>query len=120
SLHPTHSVAAVGPRASWLVDGHHLDTRAFGRYSPFGRLIEADGFILGLGIDLGPVTFYHVLEDLGAFPTNVYTSDSPIAATCVDERGRRVELKVMAHDPVASVTRIDKPNGMAIRSYMTT
>jgi aminoglycoside 3-N-acetyltransferase len=120
SLHPTHSVAAIGPRASWLVDGHHRDTHTFGRFSPFGRLLEADGFVLGLGIDLGPVTFYHVLEDLGAFPVNVYTSDSPIAATCVDERGGRVGLKVMAHDPLASVTRIDKPNGAAIRSYMTT
>jgi aminoglycoside 3-N-acetyltransferase len=120
SVHPTHSVAAVGPRASWLVDGHHLDPHAFGRYSPFGRLLEADGFILGLGVDLGPVTFYHVLEDLGAFPIDVYTRDSPIAATCLDECGGRVELKVMAHDPVASITRIDKPNGSAIRSYMAT
>src|SRR5262249_41553617 len=42
SLHPTHSVAAIGPRALWLVGGHHLDTRAFGQYSPFARVLEAD------------------------------------------------------------------------------
>jgi aminoglycoside N3'-acetyltransferase len=120
SLHPTHSVAAVGPRAAWLVDGHHLDARTFGPSSPFARLIEADGFILGLGIDLGPVTFYHVVEDLGAFPINVYTSDSPLVVTCLDGHGKRVELKVFAHDPSASITRIDRANGAAIRSYMTT
>ncbi len=120
SLHPTHSVAAIGRHASWLVDGHHLDRRTFGPSSPFGRLIDADGFILGLGVDLGPVTFYHAIEDAGAFPVPVYTANSPISATCIDQHGRRTELQIMAHDPSASVTRIDKPNGTAIRSYMTT
>jgi aminoglycoside 3-N-acetyltransferase len=120
SLHPTHSVAAIGPRAAWLVDSHHLDQRSFGAASPFARLIDADGFILGLGVDLGPVTFYHVVEDLGPFPIDVYTSDSPIVAKCLDQGGRKIELKVMAHDPSVSVTRIDRSNGAAIRSYMTT
>jgi aminoglycoside 3-N-acetyltransferase len=59
SLHPTHSVAAIGPRAARLVEAHHRDRRSFGPLSPFARLIEADGYILGLGVDLGPVTFYH-------------------------------------------------------------
>jgi aminoglycoside N3'-acetyltransferase len=120
SLHPTHSVAAVGPQAAWLLAGHHLDPYTFGLSSPFARLIECDGFILGLGVDLGPVTFYHVVEDCGAFPINVYSGDSPISATCLDECGDPVELKVMAHDPSISTTRIDRANGEAIRSYMTT
>jgi len=119
SLHPTHSVAAIGPRASWLVEAHHRDPRSFGPLSPFGRLLEADGYVLGLGIDLGPVTFYHVAEDLGPFPIDVYTSDSPITVSCLDYHGTRIEMGVMAHDPAASVTRIDKPNGVAIRTYMT-
>lgn len=120
SLHPTHSVAAFGPLASWLVEGHHHNARCFGPSSPFARLVEADGFVLGLGVDLGPVTFYHVIEDIGGFPVNVYTPDSPLVAHCVDQRGGRVEFPVMAHDPSASITRIDRPNGAAIRSYMTT
>ncbi len=120
SLHPTHSVAAVGPRAAWLVDAHHRESGAFGPSSPFGRLVECGGYILGLGIDLGPVTSYHVVEDLSTFPIAVYTPNSPIPATCIDQRGERVELKVMAHDPSASITRIDRPNGEAIRAYLTT
>lgn len=119
SLHPTHSVSALGARAEWLTEAHHLDSRSFGALSPLGRLIEADGFVLGLGIDLGPVTFVHTIEDLEDFPISVYTADSPIAAICRDGRGRDVEVKVMAHDPVASATRIDRPNGVAIRSYLT-
>jgi aminoglycoside 3-N-acetyltransferase len=120
SLHPTHSVAALGSRAEWLTEAHHRDSRSFGPLSPWGRLIEADGFVLGLGIDLGPVTFVHTIEDLSDFPIRVYTADSPISALCRDGQGRTVEVKVMAHDPAASVTRIDRPNGRAIRAYMTT
>jgi aminoglycoside 3-N-acetyltransferase len=119
SLHPTHSVAALGPRAEWLTEAHHRDIHSFGAISPFGRLIEADGFVLGLGIDLGPVTFVHTVEDLSNFPIPIYTADSPISAVCRDGHGRAVEVKVMAHDPAASGTRIDRPNGAAIRSYMT-
>jgi len=119
SLHPTHSVAAVGARAEWLTEAHHRDSRSFGALSPWGRLIEADGFVLGLGIDLGPVTFVHTVEDLSDFPISVYTSDSPVAAICRDGQGKAVEINVMAHDPAASSTRIDRPNGAAIRSYLT-
>lgn len=120
SLHPTHSVAAVGARAAWLVEAHHLDPRTFGPCSPFGRLVECGGFIMGLGVDLGPVTSYHVVEDMSAFPLAVYTDDSPIPATVIDERGTPVRINVMAHDPAISTTRIDRPNGAAIRSYLTT
>jgi aminoglycoside N3'-acetyltransferase len=119
SLHPTHSVAAVGQYAQWLTELHHVDPRSFGPVSPFGRLIEANGYVLGVGIDLGPVTFVHTVEDRGEFPKRVYTPDSPLAGMCRDQYGRLVEIKVMAHDPAASVTRIDRPNGVAIRSYMT-
>jgi aminoglycoside N3'-acetyltransferase len=119
SLHPTHSVVAIGPRAQWLTEAHHRDSHSFGTMSPFGRLIEADGFVLGLGIDLGPVTFVHTVEDLSDFPIPVYTADSPISAICRDAHGRELEVKVMAHNPETSATRIDRPNGAAIRSYMT-
>jgi hypothetical protein len=70
-------------------------------------------------VDPGPVTFYHVVEDLSSFPVQVYTRDSPLAAICIDADGRRVETRVMAHDPAASATRIDRPNGVAIRAYTT-
>jgi len=120
SLHPTHSVAAVGPRAQWLTEAHHLDSHSFGAVSPLGRLIEADGFVLGVGVDLGPVTFFHTVEDLGDFPFTVYTADSPLPAVCRDKDGREVDMKVMVHDPAASRTRSDRPNGVAARSYLTT
>ena len=120
SLHPTHSVAALGPRAQWLTEAHHLDSHSFGAVSPLGRLIEADGFVLGIGVDLGPVTFFHTVEDSGDFPFTVYTADSPLPAVCRNKDGREIDVKVMVHDPAASRTRSDRPNGVAIRSYLTT
>jgi aminoglycoside N3'-acetyltransferase len=120
SLHPTHSVSALGPDAEWLTRDHHTDPRAFGPASPLGRVLARDGYILGLGTDLGPVTFYHVIEDLDpAFPLRVYTPDSPLTKTCRREDGTAVAVAVMAHDSAVSAVRIDKPSGMAVRRFLT-
>lgn len=120
SLHPTHSVAALGPRADWLVESHHHCIGAFSEGSPLARLLEADGHLLGLGTGLGTVTFYHVLEDLRSdFPFSVYTPDSPIEAICRDQSGVEHRLRVMAHDSAVSRTRIDRPEGEWIRDYIT-
>jgi aminoglycoside 3-N-acetyltransferase len=120
SLHPTHSVGALGSRAAWLVDAHHTCGSNFGDGSPLGRLLSAGGLIMGLGTDLGPVTFYHVLEDRhGHFPRRVYTADSPLGATCIDRDGATHELAIMCHDPEQSKTRIDRAEGLWIRRYIT-
>jgi aminoglycoside N3'-acetyltransferase len=120
SIHPTHSVAALGPRADWLVADHHRSPFAFDADSPLGRVLEADGYIMGLGTDLGPVTFYHVLEDLRGedFPFAVYTPDSPLAVEVTDWDGQPVRMAVMAHDSAVSADRIDKPTGTAVRAFM--
>jgi len=120
SMHPTHSVGALGRRATWLVESHHTCGTNFGDGSPLGRLLSAGGLLMGLGIDLGPVTFYHVLEDRHAnFPRRVYTRDSPLRSTCIDQHGAAHELAVMCHDPEQSKTRIDRSEGLWIRRYMT-
>ncbi|MCP5157414.1 MAG: AAC(3) family N-acetyltransferase [Ectothiorhodospiraceae bacterium] len=120
SVHPTHSVGALGERAAWLTQEHHRCGSTFGRGSPYGRLIEADGYLLGLGVDLGPVTFYHTIEDLrDDFPRRVYSEDSPFEADCVDAAGEHHLLSVMAHDPAVSRTRIDTPGGAWIRAHVT-
>lgn len=64
SLHPTHSVAAWGRHAGDLVASHHLGT-AFGETSPFFRLQEHDGLVVGLGVGLREgFTILHVAEEL--------------------------------------------------------
>ncbi len=61
SLHPTHPVAAVGPRAEALCRDH-LEVGIWERESPIGRLIHGGGYILSLGVDHNASTAYHVAE----------------------------------------------------------
>ena len=61
SLHPTHSVAAIGSNADWYCAGH-LESGIWAQDSPIGRLIHHGGHLLLLGVDHGSVTAYHVAE----------------------------------------------------------
>ena len=64
SLHPTHSVAARGPNAETLVSEHHLGS-AFGKNSPFYKLTEVGGLVLGLGVEISRgYTILHCGEEL--------------------------------------------------------
>ena len=77
SIHPTHSFAAIGPLAKWLTGTHHSCGTSFGAGSPMAKLREKQGYLLGLGTNLGTVTFYHCLEDIETgFPLAVHTVDS--------------------------------------------
>lgn len=117
SIHPTHSVMAIGPMADWLVGEHHVCGSSFGTGSPFGKLLEHKSYVMGLGTRLGTVTFYHTLEDIEVdFPFRVYTEDSPYEVTCLDHRGRKVTMQVSAHDSAVSTVRIDKPKGSTVRA----
>ena len=64
SMHPTHSVCGVGPRAAELLADHHLDTTPVGANSPFRRLRDVGGQIFMLGCGLGPNTSMHGIEEL--------------------------------------------------------
>lgn len=63
SLHPTHSVCAVGPLSSALLDPHAEDTTPCGPRSPFHTLPEHHGQILMLGCGLEPNTSMHAIEE---------------------------------------------------------
>jgi len=64
SVHPTHSVCAVGPRTGELLDDHPLDDTPCGPYSPFHKLRDVGGQLLMLGCGLHPNTSMHAIEEL--------------------------------------------------------
>jgi len=83
SIHPTHSVSAWGRHAAGLTEAHHRAPSIFGMDSPWQRFIGCDhAKVLGLGISMGPVTFYHALEDAmgDAFPVPVWEDDTKLLA----------------------------------------
>lgn len=64
SVHPTHSVCALGPRAHELLDGHERDDTPCGPNSPFRRNALTGGSLLFLGCGPGPNTTIHAVEEL--------------------------------------------------------
>jgi aminoglycoside N3'-acetyltransferase len=120
SIHPTHFLAAIGPDARWLVEEHHTCGTSFGTGSPMAKTLDRHSYLLGLGTNLGNVTYYHCLEEIEPnFPVNVFTADSPISVECRDYEGRLHRLDIRAHDRSVSRTRIDRPENASIRNFFT-
>lgn len=61
SIHPTHSVAAIGPRAEQFCR-NHLEVGVWAPESPIGQLIHGGGYILSIGVTHAVSTAYHVAE----------------------------------------------------------
>jgi aminoglycoside N3'-acetyltransferase len=117
SIHPTHSFAALGPRAEWLTEAHHQGP-SFGPQSPMMRARDAGGVLAGLGTHLGTVTFYHCLEDCEPdFPISVYAETGRYAAPSIGWGGERHDLMLPAHAPAIAATRIDHRAGEGIRAF---
>ncbi len=68
SLHPTHSVCAIGKHADHLLKDHYLDCTPCGVNSPFSKLREVGGHLLFLGCSLNTNTSMHGVEELSAPP----------------------------------------------------
>ena len=63
---------------------------------------------------MGPVSFYHVLEDTwDAFPLAVYLP--PVEVGYIDAEGVRVTRPVRRFDPEVRRTRIDQPGSAWLR-----
>jgi aminoglycoside 3-N-acetyltransferase len=109
SVHPTHSCAAWGPGAEYLTSGHHQAPSVFGEGSPWERLAKMQNAkVMGLGVSMGPVTFYHRLEDeMGEkFPVPVW-GDKTYEIPSVDQHGQTWNVKVRPYDPKVTRHRID-------------
>jgi aminoglycoside 3-N-acetyltransferase len=95
SLHPTHAVAAIGPRAEAYCHGH-LEAGIWAAESPIGRLIHGGGYLLSLGVTHEASTAYHVAE-------------ISVPCTCIDQFGH-INRVVMPDGTVQAV------RGLAWRS----
>jgi aminoglycoside 3-N-acetyltransferase len=64
SLHPTHSVSALGPQAGELLSMHHRSETPCGwKNSPWGRIAAAGGRVAMLGVGLHYCTMLHGAEE---------------------------------------------------------
>ena len=68
SLHPTHSVAALGKGSHDYIEGaEQLDTPC-SKGSPYGKLLDQQATIILIGVDLKRNTFIHAIEEWAKVP----------------------------------------------------
>lgn len=94
SLHPTHSLAAWGEKASLFIADHERYDTAFNRSGPFGRLLEYDAKILLCGVTLTSCTFLHALEEWAGVKV---LSKKPLDLYIRDERENEFPCRVHWH-----------------------
>jgi aminoglycoside 3-N-acetyltransferase len=96
SLHPTHSVAAVGPRAEQYTAGQLEATSPCPPDSAYGKLCDNDGAILLLGVTMMHNTTLHMVEELAGLP-GLY-QDTPRDYIVIDQNGGEHTLRIRPHD----------------------
>lgn len=94
SICPTHSCAALGRHAEYIVSGHKEDTTPCGKNSPFHRVMELDGKILFLGCGNNCNTSMHAVEELSV-PDYLFLDDCEYTVT--DAEGKTYKTTCRAH-----------------------
>ena len=97
SLHPTHSVAGYGKNVNWFLNEHHLDATPCSVRSPFGKIIDADGWILMLGIGFDCCTLIHHCEELVAPEIYLKSPAETEIYTCIDRYNINHSVKLQRH-----------------------
>jgi len=87
SLHPTHSVTCVGPRAEELALGHENCATPCGEGSPYVRLARSGGRLLFIGCDLEVNTTFHSAEELAGL--DYVCQRTPARATVLAPEGEK-------------------------------
>ena len=95
SLHPTHSISAIGPAAERYTAGHEQSASPCDERSPYSRLIQEGGSILLLGCDHESDTSLHCLEELADVPYHLQTAWTD--GVVVDASGRRLMVRNRLH-----------------------
>jgi aminoglycoside 3-N-acetyltransferase len=95
SLHPTHSVAAIGPLADWLTADHESSEAPCGAGSPYAKLLDRDVQILFQGTTLDSNTAFHTIEAMARVPYLLY--ETPDQFTLIAGDGTSRERPVYRH-----------------------
>src|SRR4051812_1365928 len=98
SLHPTHSVCALGPLADDLTSTHHVVTTTFGEGTPFAVMAAHRTVILGVGTTYyRSLTQVHAAEDLlgDRYPVAIRPTTLPVELPGIARQVHRYELPII-------------------------
>ena len=96
SLHPTHSVLALGKRAVELTSKHFLDETPVGPNSPFRKIPDYRGKLLFIGDVVKSCTFMHGAEEIANAPYVLQKEKTHYIIE--DAFGKITEKDMFAHD----------------------
>jgi aminoglycoside 3-N-acetyltransferase len=97
SLHPTHSVAGVGPAVSALLARHHVDDTPVSANSPYGLMRDYDAFVLLLGVNFERATVIHHAEEVIAPDLYLHPPVEAETYECRDRHGKSFTVKLRRH-----------------------
>ncbi len=118
SIHPTHSISAIGKFAKDITEKHHIGNMTYGKNSPWAKILELNGKILGIGVSLHPNAQYHYVEDIMGddFPIKVKVNKI-YKLKCKIDNNKYIDVEVQPLDPEVAKTRIDQKENSFIRDY---
>lgn len=97
SIHPTHSVAACGPRTRHLLARHHLDDTPVSPNSPYGLMRDIPAYVLFLGVGLELCTAIHLPEEMIAPDIYLRPAAQAEIYECRDRLGVAHEVRTRRH-----------------------
>ncbi|WP_163378587.1 AAC(3) family N-acetyltransferase [Cyclobacterium sp. SYSU L10401] len=109
SMHPTHSVCAIGELSDYFLSDHLLDDTPCGPHSPFAKLPEVHGKILFLGCGTRPNTSMHAVEERIKPP---YLLGARVNYTLKDQTGRKMSKSYFRHDFAGFEQRYERVEGL--------
>lgn len=95
SLHPTHSVAALGRDALEFTSGDEGFDTPCARGSAWGKLLDRKASIMFIGVDLKRNTFMHGVEEWAGIPGRI--SDAHEDLYTILEDGREIYVPSRRH-----------------------
>lgn len=95
SLHPTHSMAAWGPRAEEYVRGEENVTTPCAPEGAWGRLLQEKGKVLLVGVTHARNTYIHAVEEMLDVPERL--TEKPVAFRIAMPDGSVKDVQVHRH-----------------------
>jgi len=96
SLHPTHSIACLGPGAQNLCAGHESCDTPCGHGTPYEKMVAQDFSVLMFAVSMRFYTLFYTAED-AAHVAHLY-EPAPYRLQVVNPMGKVLEIVMRRHD----------------------
>lgn len=109
SLHPTHSVSAIGSKKYVITEGHEFSKTPCDNTSPYYKNANFGGFILFMGVAQESNTTIHTCEELAKVPYHLQKEITHMVITGFN--GEKINVSNYLHDwekPETDFNKLDE------------